>query len=250
MSAQLKSLPSPNGIEILELNPKNPHVPLPALVYCALSAKSSLTLDPFDQPVRFLSHENIRLLSITLPDHEEGKDPKEAMRKWLESYLQDPYFFDRFIQNAREALFSLIAEGFIDKDKIALAGLSRGGYVVLRLAAESEEFKSVMAFAPLIDPSTLLEFDQSIIDTLSLKAYIPKLIGKHIRIHVGNRDTRVSTAKSFEFIHELTEKSYEAGIRSPAVEMLIMPSIGHKGHGTSEESFQIGASWIKKELTS
>lgn len=253
MHPLLKIHRTPNSLEVIEREPKGSG-PLPTLVYFALSAKNSLTLDPFNQPVRFLLQENIRLLSITLPDHHEGEDPQIAMKKWAERLYSNPHFFDEYVGECKETLFSLIQQGIIDPEKIALAGLSRGGFTALRLSAEAEIFKTVLAFAPLVDLKSLSEFrdglSDEVMENLSLKTLIPRLVGKNIRIQIGNRDTRVGTAPAYFFVEELVEHSFIEGIRSPPVELVLTPSIGHKGHGTSEDSFRRGALWLKNRLDS
>jgi len=241
----IKRHPSANGLEILELNPGSR--PAPALVYFALSAKDSLTLDPFNQPIAYLQNDNIRLISVTLPYHSVGEDPKEAMMRWAEHIMRDPGFVDEFLSAVHKDLLPIVEGG-----KVVLSGLSRGGYVAFRLAALEESFESVMAFAPLIDLESLPEFSrhlpQETLDSFALKTYIPQLIGKQVRIHVGNRDQRVGTTRTYQFLEKLVDQSMEGGERSPPVEMLITPSIGYKGHGTSEASFHEGARWIKNIL--
>jgi len=64
---------------------------------------------------------------------------------------------------------------------------------------------------------------------------------------IGNYDTRVGTEKCFQTIQELTEASIEAGIRTPPVELIIGPSIGHKGHGTPPERFKAGIDWLRRQ---
>ena len=251
MHRKLTTLHSPNTLEIKELS-INLASPLPTLVYFALSATNSLILDPFNQPVQFLLDEPIRLISISLPDHHENEDPNLAMNKWATRFKNDPHFFDRYVAECREALFFLIDQGLIDQENLVLAGLSRGGYTAIRLAAESEIFNKVLAFAPLVDLESLSEFKENLSKTFieknSLNVLIPKMIGKHIRIHIGNRDTRVGTKPAFLFVESLANISYINGYRSPPVELMITPSIGHKGHGTAQESFHQGALWVKKMI--
>lgn len=81
-----------------------------------------------------------------------------------------------------------------------------------------------------------------------LKSLIPHLIGKKLRFYIGNHDTRVGTANCFQFIEALAEASFQNRISSSDVELIIGPSIGHQGHGTSKEIFTKGADWMAEKL--
>ncbi|CRX39142.1 alpha/beta fold hydrolase [Estrella lausannensis] len=245
----LKKRPSLSNLEILELSSDAADKSVPVVVYFALSAESSLTLDPFNQPVLELAENKVRCLSFTLPHHLRGDNPQDAMHKWAESLLQNPHFLDNYVQAVIRDLEYLEREGVLNLNKTALMGLSRGGYIALRVAAELSEIGATLAFAPLTGFPQLAEFQErfpsALMQAQSLTNFIPKLAGKTIKILIGNRDTRVGTRASFEFMEALVEECFSKGIRTPPVEMTVTPSIGHKGHGTSPDSFKEGARWLK-----
>ena len=62
--------------------------PLPSLFYFALSEQESLFLDPYNQPVVFLSSYPIRVFSMTLPGHGSGLHSKDAMHFWAREMAQ------------------------------------------------------------------------------------------------------------------------------------------------------------------
>ncbi len=43
-------------------------------------------------------------------------------------------------------------------------------------------------------------------------------------------------------------KAAEKNLRSPPLEMIMLPSIGHQGHGTAKSTFTEGAIWLAKKL--
>ncbi|QLH36137.1 MAG: hypothetical protein HWD61_08375 [Parachlamydiaceae bacterium] len=130
--------------------------------------------------------------------------------------------FGRFFQACLNNIESLIQQGFIDPNKMAVGGLSRGAYVAAHLAAKEPRLKYLLGFAPMvIFPGV------EAIDTL-----IPKLVNHQVRFYIGNHDLRVGTEASFIFIHKLADAAYQHGHRSPPMELIISPSIGYKGHGT------------------
>lgn len=217
--------------------------PLPAFFYFALSGDESLTQEPYCQPIQFLSDYPIRCFSLTLPFHGEDLNPNQAIIKWANAYAQGDDPLTPFIEQCRHAVDELLKLNLIDPNHLYVGGLSRGGYAALHLAAKDPRFKAVLGYAPLTSFTALEEF-QSKMETENL---IHSLIHCSVKFYIGNRDERVGTGRAYQFIHALTEAKHYAGERSPKAEIVITPSIGHKGHGTSHASFIEGAKWILKQ---
>lgn len=237
-------------LEVYYTGPSLTEGPLPAFFYFALSAQESLTLDPFNQPVRFLKGKPLRVFSITLPGHGEGYDNKHAMGFWFEQAKNDGAFFKRYVKNVVSAIDELIGTGILIQRKIGIGGLSRGGFIAARAAALSDNIPFVLGFAPLTRLSALQEFSGMDLSDMDLIHLAPQLCEKKVRLYIGNRDQRVGTANCFEFASEITERAFHQGIRSPAVELYINPSVGFKGHGTLPYVFKEGAEWMAKHLIS
>lgn len=220
--------------------------PLPAIFYFALSAHDSLNLDPFNQPVNEWKKHPVRVFSIDLPAHGPGDDKMEAMNVWAEQLRKDPegYFEPFFFRFG--AVLELLS-GVIDKDNIAVAGLSRGGFIATHLAARFPMIKQVLAFAPATKLIELKGFppEASRHDLVNL---IPKLGHVNLKFFIGNHDILVSTQDAFEFCRDLAEYKFQNGERSPSVNFSMYPSIGHKGHGTSPAIFEDGAKWLIARL--
>jgi len=215
--------------------------PLPAVIYLALSAEDSLNLDPFNQPVNALmNYSNLRVFSFDLPGHGKGLNKMKAMSYWAAHFEE----VNSFVEKAKEDITSLINKGYIS-DQIIIAGLSRGGYLGLQLAAHDSRIKAVCGFAPLIKLESLEEFKNIPSSSIDLNL----LVDKSIRLYIGNHDTRVGTENAHDFIRDLTKISLDRGIRSPQTELIIYPSIGFKGHGTPQEIFESGADWIAAKLS-
>ncbi len=242
-------LEAPSGLPIYHCGPPIEKGPLPAFFYFALSGSESLNLDPYNQPIQFLQGSNIRTFSFSLPGHLPGDDHRRGMQRWAEGLQQSPDYFEEYLQQATENIDYLIATKWIDPSHIAVGGLSRGGFLATRLAARHVNIKLILGFAPLTNLQTLHEFSQLHVEHLSLEQDIPQLRHKTLRYYIGNRDTRVDTNRCFSFIHQLTNAIFDTGIRSPPIEMILFPSIGHKGHGTPPLIFEEGATWIKNQLT-
>ena len=242
----------PSGLPIYHRGPPLEKGPLPGLFYFALSGHESLFLEPYNQPALFLEGAPIRVYSSTLPSHGPPFKNSEAMARWANAIQLNHNIIFEFLLNCRKNIDFLITEGFLEKKRIAVAGLSRGGFIALHLAALDPRISTILAFAPLTTLESLAEFHHllgnPIVQSLNLDHLIEPLIQKKIRFYIGNRDTRVGTSACFHFTQKIVEEAYRHKIRSPEMELIISPSAGHKGHGTPSHIFQEGASWLIKQL--
>ncbi|PIS01970.1 MAG: alpha/beta hydrolase [Chlamydiae bacterium CG10_big_fil_rev_8_21_14_0_10_42_34] len=236
-------------ITLYHTGPALDHGPLPSLFYFALSGPDSLTLDPFNQPVQFLNGQMIRIFSMTLPGHENNLPATGAMQIWAEDLNKGYNCVGTFLDKAELAVEFAISQKLVLPNKMAVAGLSRGGFIAAHLAARDERFRSVLGFAPLTCLSKIKEFapfpESPLAKSLDLTHLAPLISDRHVRLYIGNDDTRVGTRSCFDFAMQLVE--HKKG-RTSHVELFISPSIGQMGHGTSPEIFQQGAHWVASHL--
>lgn len=236
-------------ITLYHTGPALDHGPLPSLFYFAISGPDSLCLDPYNQIVQFLNGHMIRVFSMTLPGHENDLPAVGAMKIWAEELSKGNDIVDQFLNTVDTAVDFAINEKFADPNKIATAGLSRGGFIASHLAARDPRFRHLLCFAPLTRLSKIREFkeehDLKFADQLDLVHLAPKISDRHIRMYIGNDDTRVGTRSCFDYAMKLVE---EKKMRSAQVELFIYPSIGQMGHGTPPEIFKEGANWILSNL--
>ncbi len=232
-----------------------PHLgkgPMPAVFYFSLSGEDSLTTDPYNQFVQFLTDYPVRVFSLTLPGHENGLPPADALRLWAEDIKRGLDPFDGFLEKVNQTLQYLFSQNIVIPEKVAAAGLSRGAFIACHTAAKNPSIRSLLGFAPLTDLRLAKEFHDLKEHPLVLQynplSLAPSLSDRHIRFYIGNRDTRVGTKQTFHFVEKLVESAHEKKIRSAPIEMILTPSIGHQGHGTSLESFKAGALWIADQL--
>lgn len=222
--------------------------PLPGFFYFAFSAEESLCQDPYNQPVAALANARLRCYSLTLPSHGTGFQNRDAMRLWAEDVQIGAPALLEFYDLVEEAIRFLVAAGWLDPNRIAFGGLSRGGFVATHLAARLGNSAGVVGYAPLTRISFLHELE-GIGGALDLHEIASQLVDTPIRYYIGNRDLRVSTEECFDLVRRVAEAAYAGGIRSPKVELIVTPSIGYQGHGTPPESFYGGAQWILAQLT-
>jgi esterase FrsA len=153
-----------------------------------------------------------------------------------------------FVQEVADYIRYLIDTHVIDPQKIGMMGLSRGAFIAAHTAALVPEVSHLLGFAPLTRLQTVEEFEHLDVDRWDLTHLVKKLHNRAVRFYIGNRDTRVGTVGCFQFISALSESAFEHRISSSPIELIVGPSIGHKGHGTSPQVFRKGAAWLEKKL--
>ncbi len=234
-----------SDIQLEYLGPSVDLGPLPAVFYFALSARDSLLLDPFNQPAVYLSQFPLRIFSITLPYHEEGKPATQGLTEWA-TMQKGEDFLGNYLKKIQNAIAFLLNQELILPSKIATMGLSRGALIAAHVAANNAEVSYWLGFAPLTKLSYLPGFSDLV--SWDLMRIVDLLSTKKIRCYIGNRDIRVGTRNCFDLIEALAEAAYQKRFLSPPIELRIQPSIGHHGHGTAKETFHHGAKWIAKQL--
>ena len=233
------------GVALYHTGPPLDHGPLPSIFYFALSGPDSLTLDPYNQPVQFLSEKWIRFFSLTLPAHESGLSPHNALSVWADDMQKQIDVLGDFFDQAKQAVDFTVKQRFVDPHKLGIAGLSRGAFIAAHLAARDPRFQTMLAFAPLTKLEKAKEFsamqEHPLVKALDAFALAPLLADRRIRFYIGNKDTRTDTHSCYEFAMHLVQTS---SLRSPQIELIMSPSIGQMGHGTSPEIFRQGAEWL------
>ena len=236
------------GLDLFHTGPSLDLGPLPALFYFSLSGSDSLTLHPYNQIVQFMTDWRIRVFSLNLPAHEDGMSPNEAIQAWADEIKKGGDPIERFLIQVKMAIDFALKQQLILSDRIAVAGLSRGGLVAGLLAAQEENIKILLGFAPLTRLKSAKEFHDiqhlPIVEKYDLSLFGSSLAKKNIRFYIGNYDQRVGTRNCFECVEQITEAAHEQNIRPAQIELIISPSIGHTGHGTPTEIFKKGADWI------
>ena len=229
-------------ITLYHVGPALDHGPLPTLFYFALSGHDSLCTDPYNQIIQFLSGKFMRFFSLTLPAHEAGLPPTEALGTWAEEMEQGKDPLTPFFEQISRAIHYVVQQELAPPDRISVAGLSRGGLIAAHVAARNPAIRALLQFAPITRLGFAREFHAieqlPLVRSFDLIPLADRLCNRPIRIYIGNRDTRVSTRGAMEFALALSEA------RHAQVDLIVSPSVGHMGHGTPPESFRQGAEWI------
>ncbi|MBS4168024.1 alpha/beta hydrolase [Parachlamydia sp. AcF125] len=245
------ALIAPSGMNVSFRGPALEEGPLPCIFYFALSKKDTLFVDPYNQPSIVWEGLGMRVFSVDLPGHGEGLDHSQAMREWINSLSADPFFLEKFVKKCSEFVDDLIEKNYTFSQTIGTAGLSRGGFIATLLAIQNPHISTVLGFAPLTQLSCLAEYQELNLPpspSHHLENMASLLIDKNLRYYIGNRDLRVSTDACFQCIRSITNTAFDHGKRSPSAELVVFPSIGHKGHGTPPHIFVEGAQWLARQI--
>lgn len=247
-----KTLSPIENFSVSYLGPDLIEGPLPSFFYFALSEQESLTLDPYNQPAAFLASYPMRIFSMTLPGHGGALQEKEAMHFWAQEMARGHFLIEDFLNQCVLAIEKMVEKNWLIPEKCGVGGLSRGAFIASHVAARLPFIRTLLGFAPLTKLSALRTFadvaQHQEVQSLNLENLIDALSDRTIRFYIGNHDTRVGTEHCFQFIAKTAETAYESGIRSSPIELIIGPSIGHMGHGTSKEVFEAGAKWMGEQL--
>ena len=168
------------------------------------------------------------------------KQPSLPQKRWRFGLKIFPAS-DRFLDDAQKAIDFCFHQRLVDPDKLGVMGLSRGGFIAAHLAAREPRFRFLLLFAPVTSLRLTKEFAHIPTSHLDLENIAEKISDRHIRLYIGNEDTRVGTRSCFDFAMSCVEKKKT---RAASVEMIVSQSIGQMGHGTSPEIFKQGAEWM------
>lgn len=201
--------------------------------YFSLSAEDSLSTSPFSNPAKMLEQKGLRVLSPTLPFHEENKRPNSIKAVWGEN---------------KDALIAFLADLEIAIDELTpsfsghlgVAGLSRGAFIATHIGSRMPQISSILGFAPLTHLYSTQELD--------IIHLAPKLIHKKIRYFIGHNDTLVGTQNAIDAVSAFINAAQKVKIANPPMGIDIKPSVGREGHGTLDYVFEEGTEWLIKNL--
>lgn len=136
-----------------------------------------------------------------------------------------------FIREAKAVIDACVERGWAKRDRVVVTGISRFGYLALRLVAADEQLTHVGAFSPVTDWKYLSEFegyeDKPAVEAMRLTNYVEGLVGKRVYMAIGNHDERVSTLSCTRFYLDLNEANAARGIGREPVDLYLTPSPTH-----------------------
>lgn len=204
------------------------------LVYLSADRQSSMPDGRYGAPGKAFLEKGHRIVSFDLPAHGDRVDRRygssiAGLAKMVASG-QKP--FDTVVADGRAVIDECLRRGLAEKGGIVAAGVSRGGYCALRLAAADERISAVAAFAPATDWREVDEFaaqkDSPEVAALALVNFAPQLAGRRVYIAIGNHDLRVGTDACTRLVLAITEQERQRKVEKSGLRYLVVDdSTGH-----------------------
>ena len=227
--------------------------PAPTLFVFVTNIEDSLTVQTCNE----VRKRGYLCVSLDLPFHQGPGSPAlppnspEGLSGWAVAIRNGEAMVPEFVSKVSQVLGYLIREGYTDPQKAAVAGISRGAFVAMHVAAADPRFKCAIGVSPVTDLTELGEFtelkDNRLARALSLADIAEKLAGRPLWVSIGNNDTRVGTDKAIEFTRKVVAASVAGKKRTPAevidVELHVMPWPGHGGTLIGS-AYDAAATWL------
>lgn len=162
----------------------------PLVVVLAESMQVTINRDPAKVTSHLLSA-GYAVLGIDLPCHGADAEPGVSpLSCWAQRIAGgDRGIFMRFCEDLKDVLDSL------RPTKVAVVGISRGGYVAATCASHDARLHNIVLLEPVTDLNRLVEFQAHPVDeaAFGLDQYVPSLHQRNILVRIGKADDRVGT---------------------------------------------------------
>jgi dienelactone hydrolase len=212
----------------------------------------SLTTHPYAMAAELFLTQGHRVVSFDLPNHGKRKDKYgEGLTGWRNAFVagKDPLAMS--VEEASAVVSWSIQRGLAKAGRIVVYGISRAGYLILRMLAADERLAAAAAIAPVTDWGVLTEFaadrKRDYLAALNLSRYVDQLAGKPIFTVIGNADNRVSTLSCTRFFLDLLEANVKHGHETSGVEFTCS-SMAQAGHTVDDSWRRMGAEFLLKRL--
>ena len=208
-----------------------------------IGGQNTHILPPNDQPANFFWEHGHRVVSfpiafeIIADDALRVRSPSSvskynvAIETLRDEFIggQDPFL--TFIKEAKAVLKACIDRKWARPGRIVVTGISRFGYLALRLMAADDQLNIGGGFAPVTDWRDLSEFHEQRnlkeVADLRLSLFTEKLAGKKICLAIGNHDERVNTLNCCQFFLDLNAENQKRGFDRTYVDFFCTPDPHH-----------------------
>ncbi len=220
------------------------------LLNLSTSREVSLTVHPYLLAANLFLKQGHRVLSFDLPNQGTRADKYgEGLVGWRNAFVDGKDPFTMFVKEASAVISWSIEAGLADPGRIVIYGISRSGYLALRLLAVDTRVAAVAAIAPVTDWGVLAEFaadrKREYLPKLNLSLYVEQLTGKPIFLVINNSDDRVSALTCSRFFLDLLEANVRKGRGTSKIEF-ISSAMAAPGHSVDDSWRQMGAEFLLK----
>lgn len=208
----------------------------------------ALFSEPYSLCAKAFLERGHRALSFDMPAHGERIGQYgQWIGGWRNAFLAGGDPFAMFVEDGRAVISECIRRGWAKPGRIAVAGPSRCGYMVLRLLAADDRIAAGAGLAPVTDWRDLSEFEaereRRDVADLRLKRFVAGMVGKFVYLTIGAHDYRVSTRSCRGLARALVRANAKAGYDESYVEFHATDHEGHRLWGA--QCVQGGESLLK-----
>lgn len=214
----------------------------PLAVILTMTTRSSLN-NEFTSIGRRLVDAGFVVASLDLPCHGsdipgrvrqqadrflKGRRTGEGLKCWAAWMSDDSAnIFDAFTLRVDRVVKDLRARQLVSGDRVVLVGVSRGGYLAMRAAAQNPLITDVIGLAPVTDLQALTEFTQVNVDqaVYGLGRHATTLAQKRLFLQVGSSDMRVGTRAVLKLVDTIIDAG---GGRPVDLTLIVTPDPGHQ----------------------
>jgi len=244
-------LSTPGGFRFGIIGQKDP-TPSPTLLIFSASSFERTFQDPNINRMGLLMRRTngFLLVSMDLPCHGADQRPNEpaGLAGWYFRLRNGENFVPDFLARASSVLDYLISQGYTDPQRIAVYGISRGGFMAFQFAGAEPRVRWVVAFAPVTNLLALSEFssmwNNAATRSLALTQIVDRLVGRAIWMCIGNLDDRVNTDDAIAFARRFVEAAQVKG-QFPDLTIEFQPTIDH---AILPDSHDKAAAWLRQRL--
>ena len=236
------------GVTFAHLGQK-PAAAAPTVLVFAMDRKTSLENASFARGAWMLRSAGFFCVSLNMPAHgDDARQGEDGLKGWSARLERGENFVAAFTRQASTLLDFLTREGYSHPQKIAIIGISRGGFMALHTMAADPRVTVVATLAPVTDLTAVREFSSptlhTIAESLSVRLLIPRLAGRPIWVLIGNRDERVGTGHCIDVMQGLWAAT-PADLKTSPAELHVLPGEDHRQPPFSQEK---AVAWIRERL--
>jgi hypothetical protein len=220
------------------------------VIFFTTTAKEALEVPPLCNPSNLLQDHHIRVISFDLPLHDDTIPSFDGVKRWTSHMAENNEdILDLFLKEVSE----WIDQNLPPSAPLGFMGISRGAFLAAHLANYRGKKYPLLLFSPMHD----LEYPWLWTAQSEIPLFVEKYRMSHIRsflkdcpvfLSIGNNDERVHTHKLIHFYEQMIEEKKKGQQRNIPLELHVFPSIGMYGHGTSDNIFSLGTTWMNQIL--
>lgn len=224
---------SADGITFAILGEKR-ESPSPTLFIFATNGAQTLSETLFVECGRILEETaGFLCVSLDLPGHGAQAAPKGpgGIGAWRAAAERNEDFVSPCARRASAVLDYLVREGYTDERRVAVMGISRGGFMAFHFMAREPRVRAAVGISPVTDLPVLTEFagleHHAFTRSLAAASLVERLADRSIWISIGNNDRRVGTDSAIAFSRALVQAVPTTSRPAPVV-LLVEPSDNHR----------------------